>query len=175
MLMDVTNSKRAQAALRDLLNQAPLGVYLVDAALLIREANPIAQRTFGDIPGGVIGRNFDQIIRVLWDDSYADEIVRILRHTLATGEPFVTAERAEVRRDLGITEVLRIRRLDRITLPDGFHGVVCYFREISEQVRARQAIAESERQFRQIDRLHAADRLDRPARRLHRLLQRALV
>ena len=33
-----------------LLNQAPLGVYLVDADLRIAQVNPIALKVFGDIP-----------------------------------------------------------------------------------------------------------------------------
>ena len=49
-----------------LLNQAPLGVYLVDADFRIREVNPVALQTFGDIPGGVIGRDFDDVMHVLW-------------------------------------------------------------------------------------------------------------
>ena len=36
-----------------LLNQAPLGVYVVDADFRIREVNPVALPVFGDIPGGV--------------------------------------------------------------------------------------------------------------------------
>ncbi len=32
-------------------------------------------------------------------------------------------------------------RIDRITLPDGSHGVVCYFRDISRQIAARDALA----------------------------------
>ncbi len=47
-----------------LLNQAPLGVYLVDADFRIREVNPIALPVFGEIPGGVIGRDFDEIMHV---------------------------------------------------------------------------------------------------------------
>src|SRR4029078_5715946 len=35
-----------------LLNQAPLGVYLVDADFRIRQVNPIALPVFGEIPGG---------------------------------------------------------------------------------------------------------------------------
>ena len=60
---------------------------------------------------------------------------RIFRHTLETGEPYVTAERAELRLDRGVTEYYEWR-LDRITLPDGRFGLVCYFRDISEQKQA---------------------------------------
>jgi len=121
-----------------LLNQAPLGVYLVDADFRIREVNPIALPVFGEIPGGVIGRDFEEIIHILWERPYADEIVKIFRRTLETGQPYVTRERVEVRRDRGVVEAYEWR-LDRITLPDGRFGVVCYFRDISEQKKAAAA------------------------------------
>jgi len=41
-------------------------------------------------------------------------------------------------------------RIDRIRLPDGQYGVVCYFRDISAQVQARARIAESEERYRGI-------------------------
>jgi PAS domain S-box-containing protein len=134
-----------------LLNQAPLGVYLVDADFCIQEVNPVALPVFGDIPGGVVGRDFGEIIRMLWDRSYADELVEIFRTTLATGIPYVEAERAEFRIDRGVTEYYEWR-LDRITLSDGRFGLVCYFRDISTQVKARLKLAESERRLIEADR-----------------------
>jgi PleD family two-component response regulator len=50
-----------------LLNHAPLGVYVVDADFRIRDVNPVALPVFGDIPGGVVGRDFDEVIHILWD------------------------------------------------------------------------------------------------------------
>lgn len=120
-----------------LVNRAPLGVYLVDADFLIRHVNPVASVAFGDIPGGVAGRDFDEIIRILWDKEYADEIVQAFRHTLETGESYVTPERAEYRLDRAITENYEWR-LDRIVLPDGRFGVACYFRDIADRKRAEQ-------------------------------------
>jgi PAS domain S-box-containing protein len=123
------------AQFETLLNQAPLGVYLIDADFRVREVNPTALRVFGDIPGVVIGRDFSEIMHVLWEEKYADELVEIFRHTLETGEPYIAAERAEFRADRGVTEYYELR-LDRIVLPDGRFGVVCYFRDISRQVQA---------------------------------------
>ena len=40
-----------------LLNQAPLGVYVVDADFRIREVNPVAAPLFENVPGGAIGRD----------------------------------------------------------------------------------------------------------------------
>jgi PAS domain S-box-containing protein len=133
-----------------LLRHAPIGIYLVDADFIVTDVNPAALPLFGDIPGGVIGRDLGEIMHLLWSQEYAREIVEIFRHTLATGEPYFTPERAEWRVDRGAVEYYEWR-VDRITLPDGQHGLVCYFRDISAQVRARLTIAESERQLREAD------------------------
>ncbi|BDB29387.1 response regulator (plasmid) [Cupriavidus sp. P-10] len=136
---------------KTLLDQAPLGVYLVDADLVIREANPTALEAIGDIPGGVIGSSFDHVIHLLWKKEQADEIVRTFRHALATGEPYVAREWAESRIDRGVTEYYEWK-LDRIPLPDGHNGVVCYFRDISEHVHSRKRIEASEEALREADR-----------------------
>lgn len=134
---------------------APLGVYLVDGDFRILHVNPIAASVFGAIEGGVEGRAFDEIMHMLWEQEYANEIVRLFRHTLECGESHVAPERAEFRADRGVTEYYEWR-IERITMPDsrgnggrGF-GVVCYFRDISAQVRDRQAIRESEERYRGI-------------------------
>ena len=146
LFTDITDRIHAESTLRAsqeqfeiLLNQAPLGVYLVDGAFKIRQVNPIALPVFGDIDGGAVGRDFDEVIHILWDKNYADEVVRIFRHTLETGEPYVTPERAEYRVDRDVIEYYEWR-LDRIILSDGQYGVVCYFRDISAQVHARKEI-----------------------------------
>ncbi|MEP7347614.1 MAG: ATP-binding protein, partial [Gemmatimonadaceae bacterium] len=124
-----------------LIDRAPLGVYLIDADFRVREVNPIAQSFFGDHSGGIVGRDFAEVIHILWDTEYADEVVDIFRSTLETGESYVAPERARFRIDRQITEYYEWR-LDRILLPDGRNGLVCYFRDISPQVNARLSIAE---------------------------------
>jgi PAS domain S-box-containing protein len=105
MRQEATRTLRHRTAQYEtLLNQAPLGVYLVDSNFRIREVNPSALPVFGDIPGGVIGRDFDEIMHILWEKKYADELVRIFRHTFATGESYATSHRAELRADRGIVE-----------------------------------------------------------------------
>jgi PAS domain-containing protein len=83
---DYLERRQAEIALRHrtqqfekLINQAPLGVYVVDADFKIRSVNPVALPVFGVIPGGVIARDFEEIIRILWRNDYADEIVRVWR------------------------------------------------------------------------------------------------
>jgi signal transduction histidine kinase len=83
-----------------------------------------------------VGRDFDEVMHILWSPEYADEIVRLYHHTLETGEPYFAPERIEERRDRGVLEYYEWQ-INRITLPEGGYGVVCYFRDISAQVHAR--------------------------------------
>jgi len=128
--------RRRTTQFETLLNEAPIGVYLVDADFRIKAVNPTALPVFGDIPD-LVGRDFDEVIHILWPEDYADEIVRLFRHTLETGEPYVASEHIEERRDRKVREYYEWR-INRIALPEGRYGVVCYFRDISAQVRARQ-------------------------------------
>ena len=64
---DVTQRKQFESDLRQrsvqfetLLNEAPLGVFLVDADFRIRQINPSALLAFGDIPD-LVGRDFDEV------------------------------------------------------------------------------------------------------------------
>src|SRR5688572_15939677 len=134
--------------LKTLVEATPLGVYVVDADFSLRQVNVTALPVFGDIPD-LIGRDFSEVIHILWPAQYADEIVRLFRHTLETGESYIMPERIEKRLDRGVTEYYEWR-IDRIPLPDGRFGVVCYFRDISMQVLARQQIAESEERHRRL-------------------------
>jgi PAS domain S-box-containing protein len=139
---DYLERKQAEEALRasesqlqTLINEVPLGLYVVDGDFRIRKVSPTALPAFGDIPD-LIGKDFGEVIRHLWDKKYADEIVNIFRHTLETGEPYFTPERAEKRLDSGLTEYYEWQ-VNRIPLPEGGYGIVCYFRDISSQVFAR--------------------------------------
>ena len=138
--------REVRAQFETLVNQAPLGIFLVDADFRVRQLNPIAFAMLGDA-GEIIGRDFTKVMHLFWPGPNADELVRRFRTTLETGEPFAAPELAQERRDLGITEYYEWR-IDRMPLPDGRFGVVCYFRDISAQVEARNAIARSEERFR---------------------------
>lgn len=131
----------ALAQLQALFDQAPIGIYLVDADLRLQNVNPIARPVFGNI-GNLSSRDFPEVIHILWRSEYADEIVSRFRHTLETGEPYFMAEHAEERRDSGIVEYYQWQ-INRVVLPDGRFGVVCYFTDISAHVLARQALAAS--------------------------------
>jgi PAS domain S-box-containing protein len=158
---DISGRVRAEVALRErdeqrrlhgeqlqtLMSRAPIGMYFIDADFRVRQVNPVAEPIFAGFPGGAIGFDFEEILHHLWDRARADEIVRIFRHTLDTGEPYHVPEFAERRADLGVTEYYDWR-IERIVLPDGRYGVVCYFQDISDQVNARLAIARSKERYR---------------------------
>jgi PAS domain S-box-containing protein len=137
--------------LKALLDTAPFGIYLVDGDFRIRSVNPVARPAFRDIPGEVEGRDFAEVMRLMFEPTYADDIVRIFRRTLATGESYFSGEYAGSRRDRGIVEYYEWR-VDRITLPDGEQGLVCYFRDISTHVAARKAVEESREALKEADR-----------------------
>jgi len=125
---------------RTLINQAPLGVYLLDGDFRFAEVNPIAQPVFANFPGGVIGHTFAEVTRSMWPQPHADEMIEIFQRTLATGEPYVATDGGGPRIDRDAPEYYEWR-VDRITLPDGGFGLVCYFRDVSERRQAAAAKA----------------------------------
>jgi PAS domain S-box-containing protein len=136
-------SRRRTEQFETLLNEAPLGVYLVDADFRIREVNPTARPAFGDIPD-LIGRNLSEILHTLWPKAYADELEARFRHTLRTGEPYATREQGERRLDRGVNEYYEWR-INRILLPEGRYGAVCYFRDVADHVLARSRLEAADR------------------------------
>jgi PAS domain S-box-containing protein len=135
------------AQFETLLDKAPLGVYLIDANFRFRAINPVARPVFGNIPGGLINRDFGEVLHILWGEDFANDLIRIFRKTLETGESYVVPELMQRRADRGTIEYYEWR-VDRMPLPDGTHGVVCYFRDISTQILARAAVEESEKRLR---------------------------
>ncbi|HTR06076.1 MAG TPA: ATP-binding protein [Paraburkholderia sp.] len=151
LMTDVTERKRDQEAIRlrtaqfeTLMNEAPLGVYLVDQDLRIRQVNPAARPLFGDQPD-LIGQDIGAVMRRVWNEPYANEIVAIFRRTLASGAPHHTPERMEKRHDSELTECYEWE-VHRTPLPDDQYGLVCYFRNISAQVHVRQQLEAADHQ-----------------------------
>ena len=150
---EVTQRQQAEEVLRhrtaqfeSLLNEAPLGVYLIDADFRIRQVNPTALPAFGNM-SDLIGRDFAEVMHILWPSAQADEVIQKFRHTLETGEACFVPEMIEKRADRQTMEYYEWQ-INRILLPDGRHGVVCYFRDISERVLAQQKIRDSEERYR---------------------------
>ena len=126
-----------------LVRQAPIGIVVVDAQFRIQQVNPVALPVFGDIPD-LIGSDHREIMRRLWTPEYAAEVIEIFQRTLDTGQPYSTPKRAEYRVDRALTEYYEWR-VDRIFMADNGYGLVCYFRDISMEVRAEEALRKSEK------------------------------
>jgi PAS domain S-box-containing protein len=153
---DITANRLAEERLRQqtaqfetLLYNAPLAVYLADADLRLLAVNPAARKLFGDIPDPV-GRSLEEVASVIWPAERSAEVIASFRRTLATGDPYVVPEWVEQRRGGGPTEYHEWQ-INRLPLPDGGFGVVCYARDITSHVRARQALCESERALKEAD------------------------
>jgi PAS domain S-box-containing protein len=143
-IRDITQRKLAQDVLRrsealfsTLIEQAPVGVYVVDRQLRLLQVNPKAQPLFKNSQP-VISRDFPTIIHRIWPKQVAAEIVSRFRHTLQTGQPFYSPEFSERRRDTGLTEFYEWQ-LQCVVLPGGEQGVVCFFSDLTERKQAEGA------------------------------------
>jgi PAS domain S-box-containing protein len=143
-IRDITARKQAEDALRRnealfsaLIGQVPIGVYVVNAAFRLQQANPLALESFSNIDHP-IGRDFAEIVRILWPKRVAERTLARFRHTLKTGEPYRTTNFTHSRRDIGVKQFYEWQ-IERVTLPAGDYGVVCFFNDITARVQADQA------------------------------------
>ncbi len=145
VLRDITETKRAEESLREnaalfstLIAQAPMGTYVVDAQFRMRQINAEAMPAFGSVHP-LIGRDFQEVVEILWGLELGGQIAGIFRHTLTTGERYVSPPFTERRHDLGIEQTYEWQT-QHVTLPDGQNGVVCYFHEVTERAQATAAL-----------------------------------
>ena len=144
-IWDITARKQVEEILRRneafftaLIQQAPVGVYVVDDQLRLQQVNPTAQPTFSKIQP-LLGQDLAPVMHRLWPRQTADKILQHFRHTLQTGEPHITTDFTEQRRDTGVTESYE-GQIQRLQLPAGGFGVVCFFNNITERKRAGAAL-----------------------------------
>ena len=151
VIQDVTEQKlltdaveRNRRTLYAVVEQCPYGIYLVDADLRFASVNTRSESgAFASIRP-VVGRAFDDTIRILWSEPTAAEIIDALRHTLDTGEPYVAKDFLRARADVDLTEGYEWE-LHRVIMPDGRHGVVCYFYDSTELRAIEQQLKETDR------------------------------
>ncbi len=143
-IRDITGRKLADDMLRRnealfaaIIELSPAGVFVLDAKFRLQQVNPKAMHVFKNVHP-LIGRDFGEILDILWPNPPADEVIGIFRHTLETGEPYRSPEFTERRKDTGIEEVYEYQTLS-VTLPDGERGLVCFFNNITERKNSEAA------------------------------------
>jgi PAS domain S-box-containing protein len=154
---DITRRKEAEALLRrnealfvDIIRKAPGGVYVVDEQLRILEVNEGGRPIFASAEP-VIGKPLQEVLSVIWGPEVAAGITATFRHTLETGEHYISSRFTETRNDTGTIESYEWE-LQRLTLPAGAHGVVCYFKDITEETRLKDELLAKTRELEAADR-----------------------
>lgn len=137
-IRDITVRKHAETILlrsktlfTSLINQAPVGVYVVDSQFRLQQINPMAMPHFERITP-LIGRDFAEIVRLLWPKKVASDIIKHFRHTLKTGESYQAPDLSTKRNDVGDKKSYEWS-LQRVELPGADFGVVCFFNDITER------------------------------------------
>jgi len=150
---DVTERRLAEEQLRRnhetfhrLVQSNPFGLYVVDADFRLIEVSLGAQKVFAGVQP-LIGRDFEEVLRLIWPEPFVGQVLGVFRHTLATGEPYRSPSTVERRADIDEVEAYDWR-VERLALPDGRFGVVCHFYDLSDRQRWEGALRESEERFR---------------------------
>ena len=121
---DITERKRAEVQLRqnhdtfyNLIENSPFGLYIVDTQFRMMKVSAASQNVFRNIHP-LIGRDFEEVMRILWPEEFVAIVTGRFRHTMATGEPFAMPNFSEQRQDIAEVEAYDWK-IERITLPDG--------------------------------------------------------
>lgn len=137
-LQDITERKvtagklrQNQEAFAKLVENAPYGVYVVDSQFRLVLTDPGSRTEAFRNVDPLDGRDFGEVMRILWPEPLASQIIATFRHTLATGEPYHSERFRNLRKDLGDVKAYEWE-LHRIVLPDGQYGVVCYYFDSTE-------------------------------------------
>ena len=123
----------AHDTFRHLVDRSPFGIYAVDADFRLVQVSDGAQKVFEHVRP-LLGRDFAEILRVIWPEPFASEAIGHFRHTLATGKTYRAPNTVEQRADTAETEAYDWK-IERVVLPDGRPGGVCHFYELTEKQR----------------------------------------
>jgi len=151
VIRDITGRKEAEAVLAQnaalfskVVEQAPGGVYVVDAQFRMYQINAKALPVFASVDP-LIGRDFDEVLAIVWGPEFGPNIAEVFRQTLATGERHISAGFSHVRHDIGAEQAYEWET-QRVTLPDGPYGVICYFTDVTERQEAEAELKTSLRE-----------------------------
>ncbi|MFV2054197.1 sensor histidine kinase [Aliiroseovarius sp. YM-037] len=138
--------KAALDSFRQVVENSPFGIYTVDADFRLSMVSAGARKTFDGV-SSMIGRDFAEVLRIIWPEPFASGAIKLFRHTLETGEPYHSPATIERRSDTDEIESYDWK-IDRMMLPDGRLGVVCNFYDLSERERYQSELRKSEARFR---------------------------
>jgi signal transduction histidine kinase/CheY-like chemotaxis protein len=113
----------------------PFGIYLVDSDFKLAKVSMGAQKVFANV-FPLLGRDFAEVMRFIWPEPFATEAIATFRHTLETGEPYHSRDTQEKRGDIEEVEAYDWK-IERVNMPHGKYGVVCYFYDLTEQMKLR--------------------------------------
>ena len=132
---------------RQVAEQAPYGMYVVDSQFRLKQINAEAMPVFHSVPPPMIGRDLGEAMACIWGPELGAVNTAIFRNTLASGERYLSPRYFERRHDLGVDQAFEWE-VQRITLPDGRHGLVCYFADVTRRWLDQEALRISEERFR---------------------------
>jgi len=146
ILRDITARKRTEealassaATLEQLVANDPFGVFAVDADFRLALVGKGARRLFANVEP-LIGRDLATVLRTLWPEPFASDLVGRFRHTLATGEPHESLQVNQRRADIDAIEAYDWR-IERMRMADGRFGAVCWFYDLTERQRWERRIS----------------------------------
>jgi PAS domain S-box-containing protein len=154
-LFDITDRKEFEEQLKrnhesfvKLVENNPFGLYVVDSDFRMLQLSLGARKVFSSV-SPLIGRDFSEVLRIVWPAQFAEAVTARFRHTLETGEPYFAPSTVERRADVGETEAYEWR-IERVALPDGSNGVVCYFYDLTERQQWEAALLAKEQELRSL-------------------------
>ena len=132
------SAKSQHATFHSLVENAPFGVYVVDAEFRLCQASVAARKAFASVQP-LIGRDFGEVVRAVWPEPFALVVLAHFRRTLDSGEAYAEPSLGELRKDTPDVESYDWK-IERIVLPDGGFGVVCTFYDLTERQQAAEAL-----------------------------------
>ena len=152
VVRDITERRRAEEQLRrnhdtfyNLIQNNPFGVYVVDADFRLRQVSLGSRKVFQNVLP-LLGRDFAEVLRTVWPEPFASEATARFRQTLDTGEPYAAMRTVERRQDVPEVEAYDWR-IERVMLPDGRFGVVCYFYDLTQRQQLEAELAFARRRI----------------------------
>ncbi len=139
-LAGVEALRASEGLFSSLVEKAPFGTYVVDDQFRLQQVNSRALPVFGNVHP-LLGRDFTEVVEILWGEEVGGKIAAIFRHTLETGEPYLSPPFTERRQDLDVEQSYEWE-VQRVILPNGRRAAVCYFADISERRALENAIAD---------------------------------